>query len=98
VAKLLVGESHPEDGGTCTPSSGDILETLRVEIEFSQHLKETFCGDGTWDIQEIYRVRSQGNIHCETVAHHTGGGIRDTPLSDEQGNIFVGMAHEFRQF
>ena len=98
MAKLLVGESHPEDGGTCTPSSGDILETLRVEIEFSQHLKETFCGDGTWDIQEIYCVRSQGNIHCETVTHHTGGGIRDPHLSDEQGNVFVGMAHEFRQF
>ena len=28
----------------------------------------------------------------------TDGGIRDPPLGDEQGDIFVGMTHEFRHF
>ena len=66
MTKFFVGEAHPKDGGTFTPSSGDVLEALRVEIEFSQHLKETFCGDGAWDIEKVYRVRSQGDIHGET--------------------------------
>jgi hypothetical protein len=48
VTDLFVREPHPKDGGPSTSAFRDMSEALRVEVQITQYLKQSFGCDGAY--------------------------------------------------